>query len=350
MSSGAGSISACCTALEGLAIARSKILSFNVEEGGTISLSDPVASALHEIHQNAALVERLRAVLPGIFRVDRDGMVEFASQRLSEELSEVFSHRRANRLHESLSAYADGAVLLLDDGQVLVPWRAVEEAVALVGGTPEQLRGALGIQSMTQPKDIAGVLHESQRTLPADVFTERTASLLAHPPRRLAGARLDDDYPWDRLDPDPDTPPIERGGVPAPPTPPAKDDYLSIAACVLAGAWGPYYDDPIFNSGWILGFRVCIPYDCADALARALLEWFVPGKVALGKALLTALAEGSVGAGLQTLASVASFWLAAAFFATGFQMQTANLYSGGRGVCIHFPWPYNPIPVWSSSR
>jgi hypothetical protein len=319
-------------------------------EGRTICLRDPVASTLHEICEDAALVERLRAVLPGIVRVDREGMVEFSSRRLGEELSEVFSARRSDQVRESLSTYAEGGVLLLDDGQVLMPWRAVEEAVALVGGTPEQLRGALGIRSMTEPRDIARALHESHRTLPADVFTERTAGLLAHSPRRLAGARLDDDYPWDRLDPDPDTPPIERGGAPAPPAPPAKDDYLSIAACVLAGAWGPYYDDPIFNSGWILGFRVCIPYDCAEALARALLEWFVPGKVALGKAFLTALAEGSIGAGLQALASVAGFWLSAAFFATGFQMETANLYSGGRGVCIHFPWPYNPIPVWCSSR
>jgi hypothetical protein len=315
-----------------------------------MSLSDPAASSLHEIQANGAIVEQLRAVVPGIIRIDRDGAVEVSSQQLRDELFEIFPLRRANRIYESLTGYADGGVLPLDDGQVLVPWRAVEEAVALVGGTPEQIRRVLNIESMTDPVDIARTLHESHPTLPADVFTEQTAVLLAHEPRRLAGARLDDDYPFDRHDPDPDIPPIERGGAPAPPTPPSKDDYLSIAACVLGGTWGPYYDDPIFNSGWIFGFRVCIPYDCADALARALLEWFVPGKLALGKALLTALAQASVAAGLQTLASVAGFWLAVAAFATGFQMQTANLYSGGRGVCIHFPWPYNPIPVWSSSR
>src|SRR5215211_1653714 len=105
-----------------------------------MSLSDPAASVLHEIQANGAIVEQLRAVVPGIVRVDRDGAVEVSSQQLRDELFEIFPLRRANRIYESLAGYADGGVLPLDDGQVLVPWRAVEEALALVGGTPEQIR------------------------------------------------------------------------------------------------------------------------------------------------------------------------------------------------------------------
>jgi hypothetical protein len=144
--------------------------------------------------------------------------------------------------------------------------------------------------------------------------------------------------------------PIDRGGGytgPVPPTPPNEDDYLSIATCMLAGAWGPYYDDPVFNSGWAFGFRVCIPYDCANALAVALMKWFVPSYLSIGNALLTALVQESVSAGLETLTSVAGFWFAIAAFATGMEMEAAN---DPRGVCIHFPWPLNPIAVWSSSQ
>jgi hypothetical protein len=306
-------------------------------------LRDPMGSALREVQDNSSVVQVLANVIPRIIRLNSDGTVDCSTARLSEELIKVFAEPTASQLSESLSEYAAGGVLSLDDGACLVPWRAVEETSYLNGGTPNRLRAVLGIQDLTDPHDIARALHEAYPVLQENVFTDITAVLLTNPPRTLAPRRMGEK-------PNGSDTPIDRGGGytgPVPPTPPDPDDYLSIARCMLAGAWGPYYDDPVFNSGWTFGFRVCIPYDCASALAVALMKWFVPGFLTLGRALLTALVQESVSAGLQSLASVAGFWLGVAAFATGIQMEAANV---GKGVCIHFPWPLNPIPVWSSSQ
>jgi hypothetical protein len=306
-------------------------------------LRDPIGSTLREVQDNSAVVQELANVIPGIIQLNPDGTVDCSKARLDEELIKIFAEPTATQLGRSLSQYAAGGALSLDDGAFLVPWRAVEETSYLNGGTPNRLRAVLGIQDLTDPHDIARALHKTYPVLQKNVFTGRTAVLLTSPPRTLAPRRMGEK-------PNGPNTPIDRGGGytgPVQPTPPDPDDYLSIARCVLAGAWGPYYDDPVFNSGWTFGFRVCIPYDCATALAIALMKWFVPGFLTLGSALRTALVQESLSAGLESLASVVSFWIGVAAFATGIEMEAAN---AGNGVCIHFPWPLNPIPVWSSSR
>jgi hypothetical protein len=129
----------------------------------------------------------------------------------------------------------------------------------------------------------------------------------------------------------------------------SPDDVVAIAKCLLAGQWGPWWDDP-FGSGWIPGFKVCIGHDCADALGIYLLRFFAPGPGSLLSALKAGIQAGSVSAGIASMASGFSMWVAVCTFVTGFEITAANSGNAKRGVCLYCSWPWVGIPIFAVSR
>lgn len=315
------------------------------------SALDPMGATRRDLAENAAAFDHIIATVPGALRLDAATGRGYADgPALVDILSKLMPPARARQLAGSLSGYASSGCAVFDDGEVLLPWRALEEGAALTGGTPRVVREALGIGRDDTPERALRCIRAGRRPAPHGVFSGPRSVLLTRRPDSLAGRRLDDEGPPFPHGGDDDAPPIERGGVPTPAPPPSVDDIDSLLRCFVGGTWGPYYTDPIFDSGWIFGCRVCLGYQCADAIATYLLRFFAPGPISLAKALIDGVAAGTVAAGVASLMGVAAFWIGVAAFATGFQMQHANLLSEGRGVCMHFPWPLNPLPVWSESR
>ena len=147
---------------------------------------------------------------------------------------------------------------------------------------------------------------------------------------------------------DSDLPPPQTGTQTSEEEPDMRD-IGKLVDCILHGQWGPWWEDPVFNSGWLPGFRLCLDHDCCQRLGIFLVMFFLPGPLSLAKAFLTGLVEGSVTAGVQTLTTTFSIWVAIATFVIGWKIIYTNEGSP-KGLCLYFSWPQMGVPMYPQKR
>lgn len=331
-----------------------------------MSAFDIAATALVQRQENTAALNLLRAESPSIIRIDASTGRAVASPDALMQLMVKAVPGAGAALAEAMLAYAEGGFVSLPSktrGQpILVPWLAMEDLAYLLGGMPSGIRAALGVDSSRGAEGISDDLHARHSILPPDIFSPQVAPLLSHDPVWLAGRPISPPDPIDPPEGAQNPPPRRRPksgargighagnvilGDVAPSTAP---DIAQLVDCVIHGQWGPWWSDPVFNSGWSLGFRVCLPYDCADRLSTFLLRFFAPSPLTLGTAFLNGLAQASVTAGIESLCSYFSLWVALATFEVGMNIAFANDGNGKRGVCVYCGWPWLGIPVFVLSR
>ena len=319
---------------------------------------DLTATALRQREEMTAALAVLRANVPSLIRVDpATGRAHTSPDQLRQMLAEVVPGAGA-ALAETMLAYVDGGFVNLASEHhrepILIPWLAMEDLAYLLGGIPPGISKALGVDSRKDANGISDDLHARYGGLPPDIFSVKTASLLSHGPVWLAGRPLE---PPDPIEP-PERPPRTRpnsGGastghanvILGDVAPSSAPDIVQLVDCVIHGEWGPWWNDPVGNTGWILGFRVCLTRDCAERLAVFLLTFWVPGPLSLGSAFLKGLAQASVTAGIQSLCSVFTLYVSIVTFEIGFNIAYAN---NSRGVCVYCPWPWIGTPVFALSR
>ena len=325
---------------------------------------DPEATARVDREARGAAIDQFRTRLPEAIRIDAaSGRVDLAADTLERLTTAIVPGAGGVALTQSLIGYAGSGFVSLGGRSrdpVLIPWLAMEDLAFILGGCPGDVRTALGVEAGMDGARISENLHTRYRSLPADIFGPGAASLLSHGPTWLAGNPIDPPDP-----PDPPTgthPPPSRQRPPGTVTahaasgvlgnvaPSTAPDVAQLAECLLKGTWGPWWSDPPFNTGWAFGFRVCLDHECADRLATYLLRFFAPSPLTLGSALLSELMALGTSAGMQSLCSTFSFWLALATFEIGMNLAFANEGNGNRGVCVYCSWPWVGIPVFALSR
>lgn len=311
----------------------------------------------------AAALDQLSRTIPGAVRPDlRTGTVEIDEGAVRAAVADAVPGPAGERIAASLLAYAGAGVVALPGpgGEPMaMPWLALEDITYLSGGADRSVRQALGVGRVDAGGTrTAARLHERFTGLPADVFAAPQAALLGRDPH--LGLPNGPPDPPDPPDPPPgqSTPPARgrtipvAGNVTLGPAATAVDptDVFAIAKCLIDGTWSGWWHDPVFNTDYMLGFKVCIGYDCADALATYLLRFFAPSPTSLATAFAAGLKAGSAAAGVTSMVSGASMWIALCTFLTGMEITFANTGNGKRGVCLYCSWPWVGIPIFAVAR
>jgi len=229
----------------------------------------------------------------------------------------------------------------------VIPWVVITDLAFRLQGAPEAMRSALGLEEGISETEVMEHLRRNFRSVPDWLDDPVLTQLLVRNPVALPGDG------WEgKGGADPEEQPkkpsgntsvgkVVFDGIVAP----SIDLALEVASCLIKnGDWGPLGGH---TWGWAFGWQVCIDQDCADKLAKLLMD--LGGGAALLKAIQQVLSAGGVAAGIAALSLTAGAALAIYGFLLGVNVKAVNW---SRGVCIQGNWPVIGGPgafVWAAA-
>jgi hypothetical protein len=217
-----------------------------------------------------------------------------------------------------------------------VPWVVISDLVQSFRGTPEGLRGALGINGATTGEEAARAIRASFPNAPDWMLEGRAADLFARDPEANPFALsngVQEGYSFPRPE-GAIVPPVQTAGA---------SDYYDIAMGIVKGDWNGLGDH---WWGWPFGWSVGIKGNTADALANLLLGTNGGGK--LFDALYQAVKAHGISAGTKALSITAGTAIALYAVALGLNIKAVN---GKKGVRLQGNWPVIGGPgafVWAT--
>jgi hypothetical protein len=217
-----------------------------------------------------------------------------------------------------------------------VPWVVISDLVQAFGGTPEGLRGALGVNGAATGDEAARAIRDSFPNVPDWMLEGGAAELFARDPETnpfaLPGGTRDS-YSFPR----------PEGAAASPVQTAGASDYYNIAMGIVKGDWNGLGDH---WWGWPFGWSVGIKGDTAAALANLLLGTNGGGK--LFDAIYQAIKAHGISAGTKALSITAGTAIALYAVALGLNIKAVN---GKKGVRLQGNWPVVGGPgafVWAT--
>jgi hypothetical protein len=261
----------------------------------------------------------------GAIEIDKGVLEKSAKAALPETSVDAFLYATAN-VQSGGAAILEGSADAEASSPVVVPWVVVSDLVQNLGGTPPELRSALGIDDAKSGVEAADLLRARFANVPDWMLAGGAADLFVRDPAAssptaawLAGTTLDSPLP-------PRPAALSGDGKPEP-----GGDAVAAARAVIRGNWdglgGHWW-------GWPFGWQVAINQPSAANLAYVLTGF--KGGARMFDAIVQVIGAGGVSAGVKALSMT---WAAAAAIYAAALGANILAVNGSKGVKIQGNWP-----------
>lgn len=281
--------------------------------------------------------------------LDADAVKRSADECLPERAADSFVSASKDVLQGGVAVFKDDPPppeLLLEidpdsepSGEPVlhaVPWVVISDLVQSFRGTPEGLRGALGVNGATNGAEAARAIRDTFPYAPDWMLEGGAADLFARDPEAnpfVVSNGTQESYSFPRPE-GASTSLVQTAGA---------SDYVDIAMGIVKGDWNGLGDH---WWGWPFGWSVGIKGNTADALANLLLGTNGGGK--LFDAIYQAIKAHGISAGTKALSITAGTAIALYAVALGLNIKAVN---GKKGVRLQGNWPVVGGPgafVWAT--
>jgi hypothetical protein len=315
------------------------------------SLAERLTKALNQLGQ-------LSTALDDVAYLELStGSVQLDEERLEAVLMNMFEEELAKGLLNDLRVMArDGFAVLgtpetgLNNLPPLIPWATIDYCMQTGMRVPSAALNALGISSASTLWSSNRFLRQRFSNIPdwmleAPVLNRLITDALSV---RTVFAIPEGSLPHDPRDKE--APEVERintksGASTQDTVELPKSRALDAGTCIANADWRMHW--------W--GWEMCLDYDCAEAVGKALVGWWAEGvrdSVLAGVAYGLAVAAGMSSPPVAAVIGIVMLALEVAAFTLALSIFYANGTSNGKGVCIqgNWPTPYAGPIAWVKSQ